>query len=361
MCDDIVARYENVSKDYDGVKVVKDLTFDIKRGEFLSLLGPSGSGKTTTLMMLAGLQSPSSGNIYLDRKPIVGIPPHRRNIGVVFQNYALFPHMTVGENVSFPLRARRMHGAEITARVRTSLAMVQLDALVDRRPAELSGGQQQRVALARALVFDPSLVLLDEPLGALDRQLRENMQLELKQLHRQTGITMVYVTHDQGEAMTMSDRVAVFDQGKILQCSAPEEIYNAPNSRFVAEFVGENNRFAGVVEAVDAAECAVRTSNSMLIRAHPSKDLAVGESVQVYVRPERIDVGTTAKSHSNSYLAHIRDAIFLGDHTRLKVEIPGHPEVTVKRNFFGEADNLPAPGQTTVVGWSLEASRVVTR
>ncbi|MCB2093000.1 MAG: ABC transporter ATP-binding protein [Rhodobacteraceae bacterium] len=360
MSDDIVARYENVSKDYDGVKVVSDLTFDIRRGEFLSLLGPSGSGKTTTLMMLAGLQSPSSGNIFLDGRPIVGIPAHQRNIGVVFQNYALFPHMSVGENVSFPLRARRTARAEIARRVRESLEMVQLGPLIDRWPGELSGGQQQRVALARALVFDPSVVLLDEPLGALDRQLRENMQLELKQLHRQTGITMIYVTHDQGEAMTMSDRVAVFDQGRILQCSAPERIYNAPESRFVAEFVGENNRFSGTVETVDAAECSVRTDDDVRIRAVHGGHVAAGDAVQVYVRPERIEVGGAAATRDNSFQVPVLDAIFLGDHTRLKVAMPGHPEVTVKRNFLDDADDLPAAGQTATIGWSAQAARVVT-
>ncbi|MGB3390585.1 MAG: ABC transporter ATP-binding protein [Pseudaminobacter sp.] len=358
MSDDIISRYRDVSKSYGSHAVVKDLNLDIRRGEFLSLLGPSGSGKTTTLMMLAGLQSPTSGNILLDGVPIEGIPPHRRNIGVVFQNYALFPHMTVAENLAYPLKARRMARDEIARRVQRGLEMVQLQALGQRRPAELSGGQQQRVALARALVFDPSVVLLDEPLGALDRQLRESMQLELKQLHRETGVTMVYVTHDQGEAMTMSDRVAVFNDGRLLQCAPPKELYDHPQSAFVAEFVGENNRLSGQVAASDAANCTIATDSGLTIQASAKPELKAGDKVLVYLRPERVVVGPGVAGCENRYAAKVADAIFLGDHTRLRLELAGNPNFAAKQNFFGNA-GPPRPADRIEVGWSIQAPQVV--
>jgi len=358
MSEDVVARYQNVSKSYSGLTVVKDLTFDIKRGEFLSLLGPSGSGKTTTLMMLAGLQSPSSGHIYLDGAPIDGIPPHRRNIGVVFQNYALFPHMTVAENLAYPLRARRVQRDEVRKRVDRGLEMVKLEKLAERRPSELSGGQQQRVALARALVFDPSVVLLDEPLGALDRQLRENMQIELKQLHRETAVTMIYVTHDQSEAMTMSDRVAVFNGGEILQCASPRELYDEPSCSFVAEFVGENNGIRGRICEVGGDILTISTSEGLTIRARQRAGFEVGASVNVYLRPERIVVGAAAADCDNRYDAKIADATFIGDHTKLRLEFPGCPDFMAKQNYFGTGV-LPRRTDQIAVGWSLEAPRIV--
>ncbi len=238
----------DVQKSYDGeTLVVKDLNLAIRRGEFLTLLGPSGSGKTTTLMMLAGFEVPTHGRIELDGQQINDLAPHKRDIGMVFQNYALFPHMTVEENLAFPLAVRRLPKAEIDKKIERALAMVQLTQMRKRRPAQLSGGQQQRVALARALVFDPKLVLMDEPLGALDKQLREHMQLEIKHIHQSLGVTVVYVTHDQGEALTMSDRVAVFNDGAIQQLASPADLYEKPQNSFVAQFIGENNRLSGVV------------------------------------------------------------------------------------------------------------------
>ncbi|MGO4563333.1 ABC transporter ATP-binding protein [Rhizobiales bacterium 3FA27D7] len=358
MTDNIISRYENVSKSYGGLTVVKNLDLDIHRGEFLSLLGPSGSGKTTTLMMLAGLQSPSSGHIFLNDRPIEGIPPHRRNIGVVFQNYALFPHMTIAENLAYPLKARRIPKPEIARRVQRGLEMVKLHALAQRRPTELSGGQQQRVALARALVFEPSIVLLDEPLGALDRQLRESMQLELKQLHRETGVTMVYVTHDQAEAMTMSDRVAVFNDGRLLQCAPPREIYDQPKSAFVAEFVGENNRLAGTIVASANDGCTVKADTGLMIRTRPQPGLEIGDAVFVYLRPERVMVGPAAANCENKYVVEVADAIFLGDHTRLRLDLPGNPNFTIKQNFFGDA-RPPGPADRIEFGWTVQAPQVV--
>jgi putative spermidine/putrescine transport system ATP-binding protein len=228
--------FDAVRKSYDGENyVVRGLDLSVAQGEFLTLLGPSGSGKTTTLMMLAGFEEPTSGTITLDGKRIERVPPHRRNIGVVFQNYALFPHMTVARNIAFPLQMRRIGGAEVEKRVARALDMVRMADFGERRPAQLSGGQQQRIALARALVFEPKLVLMDEPLGALDKQLREHMQLEIKHLHARLGINIVYVTHDQGEALTMSDRVGVFNDGVLQQVAPPDELYEAPANKFVAQ------------------------------------------------------------------------------------------------------------------------------
>ncbi|MGH7185332.1 MAG: ABC transporter ATP-binding protein, partial [Pseudomonadota bacterium] len=235
---DAMVRFAGVQKTYDGeTLVVKELNLDIRRGEFLTLLGPSGSGKTTTLMMVAGFEMPTHGDILLDGQSIKGLPPHKRGIGMVFQDYALFPHMTVRENLAFPLEVRKMGKAEIAQRVERLLDMVQLGEFADRRPNQLSGGQKQRIALARALVFDPMLVLMDEPLGALDRQLRETMQYEIKHIHDSLGVTVIYVTHDQGEALTMSDRIAVFDQGIVQQLATPDELYERPANAFVAQFI----------------------------------------------------------------------------------------------------------------------------
>ncbi|HTN95684.1 MAG TPA: ABC transporter ATP-binding protein, partial [Nordella sp.] len=254
-----MVRFVDVQKSYDGATlVVKNLNLDIAKGEFVTMLGPSGSGKTTTLMMLAGFEPATGGEIFLNGQPISGMPPHKRGIGMVFQNYALFPHMTVNENLAFPLQVRRLGKAEIESRVKTALEMVELPGFGNRRPSQLSGGQQQRVAVARALVFDPDLVLMDEPLGALDKQLREQMQYEIRHLHDRLGITVVYVTHDQAEALTMSDRIAVFNDGVVQQLSTPAELYERPQNSFVAQFIGENNRLRGIVEDMGGGRCAVR-------------------------------------------------------------------------------------------------------
>ena len=251
-------RFDNVQKSYDGETLVVDgLNLDIAPGEFLTMLGPSGSGKTTTLMMLAGFEPATHGEIFLNDQPINNVPPHKRGIGMVFQNYALFPHMTVAENLAFPLSVRKTPRAEIEAKVARALEMVELPDFGNRRPAQLSGGQQQRVAVARALVFDPALILMDEPLGALDKQLREQMQYEIKHIHANLGVTVVYVTHDQSEALTMADRICVFDKGIVQQLSTPDELYEKPANSFVAQFIGENNRLSGTVTDVSGDECRV--------------------------------------------------------------------------------------------------------
>ena len=249
---DAYVSFQSVQKSYDGeTLVIKNLNLETERGEFLTMLGPSGSGKTTCLMMLAGFETATHGEIILDGIPINNVPPHKRNIGMVFQNYALFPHMTVNENLAFPLQVRKLNKSEIEDRVKKALDMVQLGSFGSRRPMQLSGGQQQRVAVARALVFEPKLVLMDEPLGALDKQLREQMQYEIKHIHENLEVTVVYVTHDQGEALTMSNRIAVFDDGEIQQLAAPDILYEAPENAFVAQFIGENNTLFGNVNEVD--------------------------------------------------------------------------------------------------------------
>ncbi|MBE9554440.1 MAG: ABC transporter ATP-binding protein, partial [Proteobacteria bacterium] len=253
---ELIVRFIDVQKSYDGeILVVKNLNLDIARGEFLTMLGPSGSGKTTCLMMLAGFEPATNGDITLNGKPINNVPPHKRGIGMVFQNYALFPHMTVAENLAFPLEVRRMSKDEIESRVTRALEMVRLPEMAGRRPGQLSGGQQQRVAVARALVFDPDLVLMDEPLGALDKNLREEMQYEIKHIHESLGVSVVYVTHDQSEALTMSNRIAVFDDGIVQQLSTPDALYERPENAFVAQFIGENNRLMGTVKEVNGENC----------------------------------------------------------------------------------------------------------
>jgi putative spermidine/putrescine transport system ATP-binding protein len=273
----------NVNKSYDGKHMAADnVSLDIKAGEFVSFLGPSGSGKTTTLMMIAGFQHPTSGEIRLGDRAIDNLPPHKRNIGMVFQNYALFPHMTVAHNVAFPLRMRGVEMVEKERRSREALAKVGLQGFEKRIPLELSGGQQQRVALARALVFEPDIILLDEPLGALDKALREHMQVELKRIHKDLGVTMVYVTHDQTEAMTMSDRIAVFNQGRIEQVGTPNEIYFAPKTRFVASFIGDSN----IISASSLGNGSFETSVGIINTG--AADTERNGKADLLLRPEMI-------------------------------------------------------------------------
>ena len=293
-------KFETVDKSYDGeTLVVKDLNLDIPKGEFLTMLGPSGSGKTTCLMMLAGFETPTSGEIYLDGDPISNIPPNKRGIGMVFQNYALFPHMTVKENLMFPLEVRKIPTDDISKKVKNALEMVELQDFGNRMPLQLSGGQQQRVALARALVFEPRLVLMDEPLGALDKNLREQMQYEIKHIHEKIGITVVYVTHDQSEALTMSNRIAVFNDGKIQQISSPDVLYEKPTSAFVAQFIGENNQLKGKVESLDGNNCVVVTETGEKIHALKVNVNNVGDKSLISLRPERVAINSLEKFENN--------------------------------------------------------------
>jgi putative spermidine/putrescine transport system ATP-binding protein len=329
---DVIAAFKGVRKTYDGeTLVVRNLDLDIYRGEFLTLLGPSGSGKTTTLMMLAGFETPTAGAVTLEGRDLTRLPPHKRDIGMVFQNYALFPHMTVAENIAFPLSVRGIGRGETTQRIRRALAMVRLEGYEQRRPGQLSGGQQQRVALARALVFEPKLVLMDEPLGALDKQLREEMQLEIRHIHERLGVTVVYVTHDQAEALTMSDRIAVFHRGVVQQLDTPTALYEQPGNAFVARFIGENNRLSGTLERVSDSDCTVRLASGTRIAARAVGALAPGAPVIVSLRPERIALGATARSGAvNRVPATVQELIYLGDHIRARVELEGRESCMVK-------------------------------
>ena len=323
-------RFDKVDKSYDGkVLVVKDLNLDISEGEFITMLGPSGSGKTTCLMMLAGFETPTNGEIYLDKNPISNIPPHKRGIGMVFQNYALFPHMTVYENLAFPLRVRKFSKEDTDTKIDKALSMVSLTGFENRMPGQLSGGQQQRVAVARALVFDPAVVLMDEPLGALDKNLRESMQYEIKHIHESIGVTVVYVTHDQGEALTMSNRIAVFNDGKVQQLSSPDKLYEEPVNSFVAEFIGENNRFSGQVTDVSKDKCKVKLDDGSEILANPIVVKSSGEKTIVSLRPERALINTKEKMENN-FKGKIEEVIYHGDHTRVRLNLLGNKDFILK-------------------------------
>jgi putative spermidine/putrescine transport system ATP-binding protein len=351
--------FSDVQKTYDGeTLVVKNLNLTIERGEFLTLLGPSGSGKTTTLMMLAGFEVATHGHIELDGQRINDLAPHKRNIGMVFQNYALFPHMTVEENVAFPLQVRKVPKDEVTKRVERVLEMVQLPQMRKRRPAQLSGGQQQRVALARALVFDPKLVLMDEPLGALDKQLREHMQLEIKHIHQRLGVTVVYVTHDQSEALTMSDRVAVFNDGVIQQLATPTDLYERPENSFVAQFIGENNRLKGSIAGLNGGTCIVDVNGQGQVKALSVKVGGVGSQTTLSLRPERIRINPDEGACANRFEAEVKELIYLGDHTRCRVSVLGNDNFVIK---VANSEGVPAltPGMRIKIGWKAEDCRAL--
>jgi putative spermidine/putrescine transport system ATP-binding protein len=346
--DDKFVEFIDVEKMYGAFQAVRRLNLTIGRGEFLTFLGPSGSGKTTSLNMLAGFERPSQGVITLAGKSVDRLPPYERNIGMVFQNYALFPHMSVEQNVAFPLSVRKTPKADIAPRVRRALEMVRLEQFKDRKPAQLSGGQQQRVALARALVFEPTLVLMDEPLGALDKKLREHMQIELKQIHEMLGVTIVYVTHDQSEALTMSDRVAVFDHGAVVQIGTPDGLYNEPATAFVASFIGENNALDGVVESVAAGQCRVALPSGLKATALAVGEIRPGAAVHLAVRPERIVLSEAAEPLGNSFPATVDGRIYLGDHQRLLARLANGQVVTVKIG----PEAAMATGEATNLWWS---------
>ncbi len=347
-----VVSFRHVKKTYDGeTLVVKDLNLDVQKGEFLTLLGPSGSGKTTCLTMLAGFEYPTEGEIWLDGQLLNRIPPHKRNIGMVFQNYALFPHLTVAQNLEYPLRVRKMPPNEQASKVKLALEMVGMGKLGTRMPSQLSGGQQQRVALARALVFNPQLVLMDEPLGALDKQLREHMQLELKALHEALGLTFIYVTHDQSEALTMSDRVAVFDQGEIQQLDTVDRLYESPRNLFVANFIGDNNRMKGIVVAKDGDYCGLRLADGTTVRALNVANAGVGTQATAVIRPERLSVEPRSAADTNVIHAETLDAIYFGDHVRLRCRGPGDTECFVKVALEHDGYSHAHPGNKVALSF----------
>ncbi len=361
----------DVTKRFGAVTAVDHMQLRIARGEFYSLLGPSGCGKTTTLRMIAGFEQPTEGEILLAGQPIAGVPPYHRNVNTVFQHYALFPHMDVARNVGYGLRQNKVGKAEEEKRVAEALELVRLADYGQRRTWELSGGQQQRVALARALINRPTVLLLDEPLGALDLKLRKEMQLELKALQREVGITFVYVTHDQEEALTMSDVIVVMKDGRIQQMGDPTELYERPANRFVADFIGTSNFIAGTVVGFDAATrvATVRSDRGLTMRGavtDRARQVAAGETVTVAVRPERLDVlpaagAGDAPSGSVQVTGRIRQGTYLGDQTEYRIDTDQAGELIVRhQNADGAGGALGAgPGDPVIVRWNEEADLVL--
>ena len=347
-----------VAKQYGPHPAITDLHLDIRGGEFITLLGPSGSGKTTTLMLIAGFETPSAGEILIDGAPMARLPPYRRNVGMVFQSYALFPHLTVAENIGFPLKQRGVGRAARDAAVRRMLDLVQLPGFAARYPQQLSGGQQQRVAIARAIVFDPRVLLMDEPLSALDKQLRETLQLEIKRLHDRLGLTFVYVTHDQREALVMSDRVSVMDQGRIAQLADPQTLYDAPANRFVASFIGEANITTVTALATARDHLEITTGWGVTVRA-PAQPHAAGCACMV--RPEKITAVPSGMlpTGQNGVNATVREAVFMGDGTRYAMQTATGETLLVRQpNRAG----LPAlrPGEAALLTWAIADTRLVS-
>jgi putative spermidine/putrescine transport system ATP-binding protein len=338
-----------VGKQYGAVTALAGASLEIAEGELVTLLGPSGSGKTTLLMMVAGLVPPSAGEIWIDGRLATHLPPDKRDIGIVFQNYALFPHLTVFDNIAFPLRMRRLRAAEIAEAVARVLDIVQLPQVANRLPRELSGGQQQRIALARCMVYRPSIILMDEPLGALDRQLRDQMQLEIKSLHRRLGITVLYVTHDQEEAMAMSDRICLINQGRIEQVGTPQELYFRPGSLFAAEFLGESNIFEATVRA--AGEPAMLEGpGGLALRVGGSDGAAPGDRVKLLVRPERLQLLGDAEGFENIVEAEVGDVVFAGGFTRYFLRL-AEGSVVAGRQLSDDRSRGLRPGAWVRVGW----------
>jgi spermidine/putrescine transport system ATP-binding protein len=360
----------HVTKRFDSVTAVDAMDLSIERGEFYSLLGPSGCGKTTTLRMIAGFEQPTEGEIFLAGQPIAGVPPYQRNVNTVFQHYALFPHMDVAQNVGYGLRQRKVPRQEERRRVDEALGLVRLNGYGKRRTWELSGGQQQRVALARALVNHPTVLLLDEPLGALDLKLRKEMQLELKALQQEVGITFVYVTHDQEEALTMSDVIVVMRDGVIQQQGTPEELYERPVNRFVANFIGVSNPVPGQIVTFDAGsrQALVESARGLRLNGRvtaPDAAPAVGDEVVVAIRPERLRIdpaGTAADGAGRTAVdGQIRQGTYLGDQTEYRVDTAQAGELVVRRQNAAGANSGPGfgPGDLVVVSWHEEANLVL--
>jgi spermidine/putrescine transport system ATP-binding protein len=353
----------DVVKQFGEAVVVDHIDLEVRAGEFFSLLGPSGCGKTTTLRMIGGFEAPTSGVIELQGQDVTWLPPYKRNVNTVFQNYALFPHLTIYENVAFGLRRKGIKDAEVKSRVTDMLALVELAGFETRRPTQISGGQAQRVALARALINKPAVLLLDEPLGALDLKLRKQMQVELKRIQQEVGITFVYVTHDQEEAMTMSDRIAVMNKGRYEQLGEPEVLYERPLTRFVAGFLGVSNLLPGAVEGTDGTYSAVRLADDTRIRA-PRALVGDTANVSVGVRPEKIrlhEADVEAPAGHNHMSGVVRDASYLGVSTQYQIEARGGAQITVYEQNVERATKaeLWAPGEAVQLTWSPDHTFVV--
>jgi spermidine/putrescine ABC transporter ATP-binding subunit len=349
-------RFLDVAKSYGETVAVTDVNLDIASGEFLTLLGPSGSGKTTTLMMLAGFETPSSGEIFVGGRPVTSVAPAQRNVGMVFQSYALFPHMTVQQNVAFPLRMRKRNAREQAEQVRRVLEIVGLKGYENRYPRQLSGGQQQRVALARAIVFEPPVLLMDEPLSALDKYLRSHLQAEIRRIQRRLGITVVYVTHDQDEAMTMSDRICVMHQGRIRQIGTPEDLYQRPTDEFVAGFLGESNMIKARVVAQDSSSVVLLIGGSKV--SVPIHETGRLETVQVSVRPEKIVLREVDVASSESSAdAVIMETTFVGDHRRYSLRLPDGESIFVKQQIDAGSVSFRVD-DPVAIQWPISAMRI---
>ena len=354
-------RIKGVSKHFGSVVAVDDVSLDIARGEFFALLGPSGCGKTTLLRMLAGFETPSAGALLLDGVDLAALPPYRRPVNMMFQSYALFPHMTVAGNVAFGLRQDRVPRAEIAARVEDALALVELSPLARRKPHQLSGGQRQRVALARSLVKRPKLLLLDEPLAALDKKLREQTQFELMAIQQRVGITFVIVTHDQDEAMTVADRIAVMEAGRIAQVDTPSAIYEAPRSRYVAEFIGDVNVFEGRAKAVNGGDIVVDQADAPAGLAAPARadGPAAGDPVLLAVRPEKIEIAPepSPPGTANAMAGEVTEIAYLGSVSTYRVRLDsGRMVVSTQTNRLRHGGGAIDRGARVHLTWPVEAS-----
>lgn len=347
---------DGVTKRYGEERVVDDISAAIQPGEFFSLLGPSGSGKTTTLMMIAGFVAPDGGTIRVDGDDLTRVPPQRRGFGMVFQNYAIFPHLNVFENVAFPLRARHVAEAELRRRVEAALELVRLERFAQRFARQLSGGQQQRVAIARAIVFHPSIVLMDEPLGALDKNLRYEMQVEIKDIQQRLGMTVIYVTHDQEEAMNMSDRIAIMNRGRIEQVGPPGAIYEQPINAFVGRFLGEANMIEGTIESVAHGEALLRTRDGTALRARLDRLAAPGRAASLFVRPEKLAFGDG--TDDNRVAGTVRRRSFLGSMIRTAVEVGPGTQLTVDLANLGDGGG-PDVGAAVTVHWPIANSMIL--
>jgi spermidine/putrescine transport system ATP-binding protein len=354
---EIDVRLDRVTKDFGVTVAVDDLSLDISEGEFFSLLGPSGCGKTTTLRMIGGFEEPTRGTIYLGGRDVTDLPPYRRDVNTVFQSYALFPHLTVFENVAFGLRRRKVNKHEIDERVNDALRLVDLTGFENRKPGQMSGGQAQRVAVARALVNRPKVLLLDEPLGALDLKLRKRMQLELKRIQGEVGVTFIYVTHDQEEAMTMSNRVAVMRGGRIEQVGPPEDVYENPVTEFVASFLGASNLLDGEVKEERNGTVAVLLTGGDTVAVPAERaPSGLGSKVKVGVRPEKITIraeGAEPRQGWNGITGLLRMSTYIGVSHQYKVEGPGGAEITVWVQNLG-TEPVPRPGERVRLSWPQE-------
>jgi len=353
-------KLEHLTKRYGDIVAVNDVSLIVQQGEFLTLLGPSGSGKTTILMMIAGFQIPSHGMIYIGEESIISKPPDKRNIGMVFQHYALFPHKTVFDNIAFPLKMRKMNKREISEMVHESLALVKLGGYWNRYPKQLSGGQQQRIALARALVFNPAVLLMDEPLGALDKKLREHMQIEIKNLVRKLNITVIYVTHDQQEALTMSDRIAVVNQGRIEQIGPPDSVYETPANWFVADFIGESNLMEGTINEIDRGLCTIILPKGSKVNAIVQEGISLNQSVKCAIRPEKIFFVDESGQFFNTFEGIIEEIIYMGNLTKYRVRLVNE-EISLNLNQQARPRvSKYDKGGKVKIGWNPEDVRIVS-